>query len=299
MSDLYPFQGRHLDVNGFRMHVLDEGHGDTVVMLHGNPTWSFYFRNLILALRGDCRCIVPDHIGCGLSEKPSADNYPYTLERRVADLQALLASLDCDGDITLIVHDWGGMIGAAWAVQHPDRIARLVILNTGAFHIPAEKTLPWQLRLVRNTLLGPFLVRGLNAFCRGAVRTCCTRQLLPAEVRAGYLQPYDSWANRVAVLRFVEDIPLRPGDPSYDLVTKTQDGLFCLGDVPMLLCWGMRDFVFDRHFLAEWQRRFPKAEVHRFEDAGHFVLEDAQQEIVPLVQKFLKRGAAKFTGSVG
>ena len=151
MSDLYPFQGRHLDVNGFRMHVLDEGRGDTVVMLHGNPTWSFYFRNVVLALRGDYRCLVPDHIGCGLSEKPSADNYPYTLERRVADLDALLSSFDCGGDITLIVHDWGGMIGAAWAVQHPDRIARMVILNTGAFHIPPEKTLPWQLWLVRNT----------------------------------------------------------------------------------------------------------------------------------------------------
>src|SRR5204863_6484378 len=136
-----------------------------------------------------------------------------------------------------------------------------------------------------------FLVRGLNAFCRGAARTCCIRRPLPAEVRAGYLQPYDSWANRVAVLRFVEDIPLRPGDPSYDLVTKTQDGLSCLQDVPMLLCWGMRDFVFDRHFLAEWQRRFPKAEVHRFEDAGHYILEDAHQEIVPLVQQFLKRAA--------
>ena len=292
MSELYPFQGRYFDRHGNRLHYLDEGHGPPVVMLHGNPSWSFYYRNLVIALRGTHRCIVPDHIGCGLSDKPAADKYPYTLERRIADLDVLLDRLDVRDNITLIVHDWGGMIGSAWAVRHPERIARLVILNTGAFHIPAAKSLPWQLWLVRNTPLGPLLVRGLNAFCRGAARSCCTRRPMSAEVRAGFLEPYDSWANRVAVLRFVQDIPLRVGDPSYDVVTATQDGLTRLRDVPVLICWGMRDFVFDRHFLAEWQRRFPRAEVHRFEDAGHYVLEDAHKEIVPLVRRFLERESA-------
>ncbi len=287
MNQLYPFLGTRLDIGGFRLHCLDEGKGVPVVMLHGNPTWSFYYRNLVLALRDSYRCIVPDHIGCGLSDKPAANRYPYTLARRVEDLEAVLDRLDVRDPVTLIVHDWGGMIGLAWAVRHPERVARLVVLNTGAFHLPAGKRLPWQLWLVRNTPLGPLLVRGLNAFCRGAVRTCCTRRPMPADVRAGYLLPYDSWANRVGVLRFVEDIPLKPGDPGYDLVTATQDGLVRLQDVPMLLCWGMRDFVFDHHFLAEWERRFPKAEVHRFEDAGHYVLEDAGEEIVPLVGQFV------------
>jgi haloalkane dehalogenase len=110
---------------------------------------------------------------------------------------------------------------------------------------------------------------------------------MPAEVRAGYLAPYDSWANRIAVLRFVQDIPLRPGDPSYALISEVQDQLDRLLDVPMLICWGMRDFVFDRDFLQEWERRFPRAEVHSFADAGHYVLEDAAEEIVPLVRRFL------------
>ncbi|MBL8795817.1 MAG: alpha/beta hydrolase, partial [Planctomycetia bacterium] len=146
---------------------------------------------------------------------------------------------------------------------------------------------PWQLHLVRHTPLGPFLVRGLNLFCKGAVRSCVTRKPMNAEVRAGYLRPYDSWANRIAVLRFVQDIPLRPGDPGYDLVTETQDNLHRLTGMPMLIGWGLRDFVFDRHFLAEWERRFPAAEVHRFKDAGHYILEDAGEEILPLVRKFL------------
>jgi pimeloyl-ACP methyl ester carboxylesterase len=290
MNDLYPFQGRHLDIGGFRMHALDEGRGEPVVMLHGNPTWSFYYRNLVLALRGEYRCIVPDHIGCGLSEKPAADRYPYSLERRVADLDELLDRLEIEDKVTLIVHDWGGMIGCAWAVRNPVRISRLVILNTGAFHLPSAKKLPWQLWLVRNTPLGPLLVRGLNAFCRGAVHNCCARPM-PADVREGYLRPYDSWANRVAVLRFVQDIPLHPGDPSFDFVTATQDGLVRLRDVPMLICWGTRDFVFDRHFLAEWQQRFPRAAVHRFEDAGHYILEDAHDDIARLCLRFLRESA--------
>ncbi len=289
VSDLYPFHGKFVDVGGFRLHCLDEGSGPPVVMLHGNPTWSFYYRNVVLALRDSCRVIVPDHIGCGLSEKPGLDRYPYTLERRVSDLDALLEALEVRGPLTMIVHDWGGMIGLSWAVRHPGRVQRLVILNTGAFHLPPSKAFPWQLWLVRNTALGPLLVRGMNAFCRGAARWCVTRRPLSPYVRAEYLKPYDTWANRVAVLRFVQDIPLRTGDPGYDYVTATQDGLKALTDISMLICWGMRDFVFDVHFLEEWERRFPRAEVHRFADAGHYVLEDAGDEIVFLVRRFLSQ----------
>jgi haloalkane dehalogenase len=131
------------------------------------------------------------------------------------------------------------------------------------------------------------LVRGLNAFCRAAARVCCKRRPLSPEAREQYLAPYDSWAHRIAVLRFVQDIPIRPGDASYDLVTQTQDNLHRLRGVPMLICWGEQDFVFDQHFLGEWIERFPDAEVHRFADAGHYVLEDAAEEIIGLVQRFL------------
>jgi haloalkane dehalogenase len=287
-SSLYPFEGRFLYLDGIRYHYLDEGDGAPTVMLHGNPTWSFYFRNLVQALRDDYRVIVPDHIGCGLSDKPSDSVYDYTLARRVRDLELLIDHLGINRKLTLLVHDWGGMIGLAYAVRHLERIGRLVILNTAAFPLPATKRFPWQLRLCRAPGLGALLVRGLNLFCRGAAANCVVRQPLTPEVRAMYLRPYDSWRHRIAVHRFVEDIPLRAGDPSYPTLAETEKGLERLRDRPMLICWGERDFIFDLPFLAEWQRRFPAAEVHRFADAGHYVLEDAGAEIVELVKTFLK-----------
>ncbi len=279
--------GRDLERGGLRYHYLDEGEGEPVVMVHGNPTWSFYYRGLVEGLRSSYRTIVPDHIGCGLSDKPDDSRYDYTLESRIADLEALVEHLGLDGGLTLVVHDWGGAVGMGYATRHPEQVARLVILNTAAFHLPGTKTFPWPLWLCRDTPLGTYLVRGLNAFCRGTARIGCTRQPLPRDVRDAYCAPYDSWEHRIAVLRFVQDIPLRPGDRSYDLVTRMQDGLPRLAEVPTLIGWGMKDFVFDHHFLAEWVRRFPGAEVHRFARAGHYVLEDEGEQIVPLVRAFL------------
>jgi cis-3-alkyl-4-acyloxetan-2-one decarboxylase len=287
---LYSFASHFFDTgDGVRMHYLDEGQGPPVVMVHGNPTWSFYYRDLVRRLRDRYRCIVPDHVGCGLSDKPPADKYPYSLERRIVDLAALLDHLKVDRDVTLVVHDWGGMIGAAWAMRFPDRVKRLVVLNTAAFHLPAGKRLPLSLRIGRNTTLGVVLIRGLNVFCRAAVRWCVVRRPLPSAVRRMYLAPYDSWAHRIAVLRFVQTIPLKPSDPGYDIVTETERRLQLLHDRSMLICWGMQDFVFDADFLAEWERRFPAAEVHRFADAGHYILEDAGEEVGSRVEEFLNR----------
>jgi haloalkane dehalogenase len=284
----YPFASHYLDLGGPRYHYLDEGRGEPLVMLHGNPTWSFYYRNLVLGLHGSYRTIVPDHIGCGLSDKPDDSRYEYSLRQRVADLEALLEHLELRENLTLVLHDWGGMIGMAFAHRHPKRIKRLVILNTAAFPIPASKRLPWSLWWCRMPIVGSLLVRGLNAFSRGAVRYCVRKPLAP-DVREGYFAPYDSWRNRIAVLRFVQDIPLAPGDRGFDLVREVADGLHRFASLPMLICWGERDFVFDHPFLDEWHRRFPAAEVHRFPDAGHYVLEDAGAEILPLVRDFLRR----------
>jgi haloalkane dehalogenase len=288
-GSLYPFNGHYLPLaGGIRVHYLDEGQGQPVVMLHGNPTWSFYYRNLVLGLRDTFRCIVPDHIGCGLSDKPDDRRYVYTLRRRVEDLETLLQHLQLGEDLTLVLHDWGGMIGMAYAHRHPRSIRRLVVLNTAAFRLPASKRLPWSLRLCRTTAVGPLVVRGLNAFCRGAARHCVTRPL-PPSVRSAYLAPYDSWNHRIAVLRFIQDIPVVPSDPAHDLVAEVESGLPQFANVPMLLCWGLRDFVFDADYLQEWQRRFPKAEVHSFVAAGHYVLEDAGEQILPALLDFLHR----------
>ncbi|MDP6357193.1 MAG: alpha/beta fold hydrolase [Planctomycetota bacterium] len=286
VDDLYPFEGHYFERNGPRLHYLDEGEGDPVVMVHGNPTWSFYYRNVVLALRDTHRCIVPDHIGCGRSDKPDDSRYEYRLQSRIDDLEALLEHLDIRSRITFIVHDWGGMIGMGYMTKYPDRIKKIVVLNTSAFHLPSTKRFPLALWLGRNTHLGGFLIRRFNAFARVAAMVCCKRHPMPTVVKLGYLSPYDSWENRIATHRFVQDIPLKEGDPSYDLVTGIQEGLTELADRPMLICWGEKDFVFSVHFLDEWIRRFPDAVVHTYRDAGHYVLEDVE-EIIDHVKAFL------------
>lgn len=297
MHPSYPFKSHFLDLNGLKYHYLDEGRGEPVVMLHGNPTWSFYYRNLVKALRPDYRVIAPDHIGCGLSDKPADSYYSFTLQQRVDDLEALLDSLRLRRKITLVLHDWGGMIGMAYASRHPERIARLVILNTAAFHLPAGKRLPLALKIGRETQFGAFLIQGLNAFVLLAARLGCKRNPMSAELREAYAGPYKKWHDRLAVLRFVQDIPLQPDDPSYALVSEVDVGLHRLADRPMTICWGEKDFVFDRAFLAEWRRRFPQAEVHSFPDCGHYILEDARDEVIPIIQTFLQKHPGGASGA--
>ncbi len=279
--------GRDFDRDGLRLHYLDEGEGEPVVMVHGNPTWSFYYRNLVEALSGQYRTIVPDQIGCGLSDKPDDSRYAYTLKSRVDDLEALLDHLEVNQGITLVVHDWGGMIGMTYAARHPERIARLVVLNTGAFPLPVSKPFPIALWICRDTWMGTLLVRGANAFAAMAARIGCQRRPMSKSLRAAYTAPYHSWSSRIATLRFVQDIPLKPADRGFEIVENTAARLNLFSDVPVTIFWGLRDFVFDRHFLDEWVKRFPKAQVHRFEDCGHYILEDAADEIIPQIQAFL------------
>ncbi|QVL34853.1 alpha/beta fold hydrolase [Telmatocola sphagniphila] len=256
-------------------------------MVHGNPTWSFYYRDLVLKLRDRYRCIVPDHIGCGFSDKPSAASYGYSLKERIDDLEALLQSLNLSEKITLVVHDWGGMIGFGVVARHPEWFRRFVVLNTAAFRLPASKKLPLALKLGRQTRLGELLIRYGNMFCLQAARIGTKRKPLAPAVREGLLAPYDSPADRIAIARFVQTIPLKPGDPGYDLVESVESILPTLTDRPMFVGWGMKDFVFDHHFLTEWKKRFPAAEYQEFPDCGHYILEDARSELLESIPRFL------------
>jgi len=283
-SALYPFTSRFLELDGLRYHYLDEGHGAPVLMVHGNPTWSFYYRDLISALRGDRRVVVPDHIGCGMSDKPQ--EYPYQLRQHIDNLERLVLSLDLR-DITLVVHDWGGAIGFGMAVRHPERIRRMIIFNTAAFR---SSFMPWLLSVARVPVLGDILIRGCNAFAGLATRLAIHHhdRMTPA-VKAGYLAPYDSWANRIATLRFVQDIPTHPRHPSYTTLAEVEARLPLLADRPAMLIWGMRDWVFTPAFLAQWLSIYPHADVRRMHDAGHYVVEDAHERIVPWMRHFMTK----------
>ena len=295
----YPFTPQRFEVRpGIAMSYLDEGppaidgvQPEVVVMLHGNPSWSYYWRKLVLGLRDRYRCIVPDHVGMGLSDKPDDDpaadpHYRYTLQSRVDDVERLLQHLGITGPVTLAVHDWGGAIGFGWGLKHSSQIRRLVITNTAAFPLPRAKPLPRRLRLGRDSTIGTGLIRGLNAFAGGAARMGVVTPM-PRDVRRAYLAPYDSWTNRIATSRFVQDIPLGDGDAAWPLVQAIGRKLPEYADRPAFIGWGLRDFVFDHHFLAGFSAALPGAQVQAFEDAGHYVLEDKADVLVPAIRDFL------------
>jgi haloalkane dehalogenase len=307
----YPFTPRRFEVRpGIAMSYLDEGprDGEVVVMLHGNPSWSYYWRHLVLGLREPgsgkgYRCIVPDHVGMGLSDKPddardAVPRYDYTLQSRVDDLAALLDHLGIAGPVTLAVHDWGGMIGFGWALSHASQVQRLIITNTAAFPLPTAKPMPWQLSLGRDSRIGGAMIRAFNLFSAGA-SWLGVEHRMPRAVRRAYVAPYDTWANRISTLRFMQDIPLRAGDPAWPLVEEAGHRLPAFADRPVFIGWGLRDFVFDRHFLAGFTAALPDAEVRAFDDAGHYVLEDKHAVLVPAMRAFLDAHPITSWGAVG
>jgi haloalkane dehalogenase len=282
----FPESSSFLHAHGARQAYIDVGQGPPLVCVHGNPSWSYYYAPLIEALSGQHRMIVPDHIGMGRSDAPPPDRYDYHYGQRVADLSALLDSLALPEPITLVVHDWGGLIGLRYAVLHPQRIARLIILNTAAFPLLPGKKLPWTIGLTRNTKLGGWLARRHNAFARGAARFGVVHRLR-AEVRERLLQPYNDPAKRLSILNFVRDIPLRPSDRGHAELVDTAERLNLLKGKPTLLLWGLKDFVFDGDYLAEFRRRLPAAEVEARASAGHYILLDEPDFCVQRVRRFL------------
>jgi haloalkane dehalogenase len=285
---LYPFESQFVAIDGQRMHYVDEGRGPTLLLVHGNPAWSFHWRNLIVGLRAGHRLVAPDHIGCGLSDKPRS--YEYRLARHIDNLVEFVEKCDLT-EITLLAQDWGGAIGLGAALARPDRFGRFVLFNTAAFR---SSWMPWRIRICRTPLLGTLAIRSLNAFVRAALRMAIEkRERLTPTVRAGIAAPYDTWANRVAIDRFVKDIPMSPDHASYETLRRIEEGLPRLVNKPFQFIWGMRDWCFTPAFLDRFLAIYPHAEVHRLADAGHWVVEDAHERIVPLVEHFVASSSGR------
>jgi pimeloyl-ACP methyl ester carboxylesterase len=279
----YPFPSKFFNLDGLRYHYVDEGRGDTLLFVHGNPTWSFAWRHFIKDLSRDFRVVAIDHIGCGFSDKPQ--NYEYRLAKHIDNLSRFIAGLDLN-QITLLGHDWGGAIGMGVAGAMRERFARIVLFNTAAYR---SQRIPRRIAICRWPILGPIGVRGFNLFARAALTMAvCRHERMTPAVRAGYLAPYGNWRDRIAILRFVQDIPLVQAHPSYATLVTIEERLALFQKSPMLLVWGMRDWCFKPLFLEEFERRFPEAEVMRLPEAGHYVFEDAWEAIIPRLRTFLE-----------
>jgi haloalkane dehalogenase len=277
----YNFTSHFMEVGEHRLHYLDEGDGPVIVAVHGNPTWSFYYRNVIHNFSTRYRIIALDNMGCGLSDKPQ--NYDYSLAQHIENLTTVLRRLQIKR-CSLLVHDWGGAIGMGYAVRHPEAIEKIAILNTAAFR---SQKIPFRIALCRIPMLGALLVKGVNGFAWPATFMAVAKPLCSATKRA-YLMPYNSWKNRIAIHRFVQDIPLESSHPSYPALVEIEKGLKRLRDmeIPMAILWGGRDFCFTADFYDEWCRRFPSAEAHFFEDCGHYLLEDCRSEVLQRLEEF-------------
>lgn len=253
-------------------HVLDcnrHATGLTVVCVHGNPSWSYLWRELLAAAPSNVRVIAPDHLNMGYSDRTDADR---TLSDRIDDLGALTDALGIVGPVITIAHDWGGPISLGWAQRRIDQIRGLVLTNT-AVSQPSDSTPPWLITTAKSARVLRTVTQRTPAFIRGALRLSSPE---PApDIRAGFMAPYDTPERRAGIRAFVADVPLEPSHASFETLESVAAGLDQLAEVPACLFWGTRDPVFGEQYLHDFERRLPHAQVHRFSGASHFVTEDA------------------------
>ena len=262
------------------MHYLDEGQGPVILLLHGNPTWSYYFRSLVTRLRGAFRVIVPDYIGCGLSDHPVDAHF--RARDRVNHLHELLNHLRVE-QFSLVMHDWGGPIGTWLGLERLPHLQRIVYLNTTLTEI---ESLPNFIRLAANPLSGPLVTKHTATFLRWMTDFGVVRKL-PAATKALYLAPYRTAARRTAIWDFVNDIPFRRDHPTYADLLRIEGGLVRLRGIPMQIIWGLRDPCFHKEILSQIVRHFPDADVLEIADASHLVLEDAPELAGTTIEMFL------------
>jgi len=283
MSDLFPYPSQSYSLGQHSMSYVDVGSGNrTLLCVHGNPTWSFYYRSIVDRFSDRYRVIAVDHLGCGRSDKPPRDEFAYTLAAHRDNLVSLIDHLDLQR-VTLIAHDWGGAIGLSTLCQRRDRFERIVLLNTAAFPPPY---VPWRIAACRFPGLGTAAVRGMNAFARAAITMAMSRRRLDPSVAAGLLEPYDNWGNRVAIDAFVRDIPMNRSHPTHETLARLESELPSLAEMPSALIWGMKDWCFRPDCLERFQKHFRNAATHEISWANHYVVEDAPEEVLQVLDSF-------------
>jgi haloalkane dehalogenase len=281
----YPYAPRFYGACGFMMHYIDEGEGEHVLMLHGDPTWGYLWRKFIAALSRKRRVIVPDHMGMGKSDAP-AEPYPYLLRHHVANLEALVISLGLS-DITLIIHDWGGPVGLGFAVRHPHLVKRLVITNTWAFARWPGAPFPKLIEMIRSPRGEQFVLEKNGYVARAMAGTVNYPEKLTPEVMSAYLAPFPTPESRKALLCWSRDITVGEGDASWDDMKRIEDSLHLFSNIPVLIVWGMLDPVLPPDVLEMWKSVYPRAQVREIPDASHFLQEDAPDAVLEAIVEFL------------
>jgi haloalkane dehalogenase len=282
---LFPFAPHFVDVGGFPLHVVDEGAGDPILLVHGDPTWGLLWRALVGPLSARHRVIVPDHAGMGKSGAPPGVA-GYTLADRIGHLERLVLALDL-ARVTIVVHDWGGPVGLGVAVSHPERISRVVLTNTWAHASWPGAPFPRLVELVRSDR-GERFVLDRNGWIEAALRGTTARpELITEQLLAAYLAPFPTRESRLPLVCWSRDIPVRPGDRSWETMRGVEAALAVLADLPVLIVWGMRDPVLPPSVLELWRCTYPEATVVELPDAGHFLQEDAPDRLLPALAAFL------------
>jgi len=282
---LYPFESRYIDVDDGRMHYVDEGSGETLLMLHGTPTWSFLYRQLIAGLRDRYRVIAPDHLGSGLSEKPTG--YSYRPADQARNLQTFIEKLGLK-DITLFVHDFGGPIGLSYALDHIDNVQRLVLFNTWMWALRGDR----QTAIVAGILgsaLGRFMYRYLDAEFRVIVPSVFPNWArVDPSIKEHYRKPVDEANGTTIAWTYAHEL-LQSSAWFETLWAKHE----VLRDVPVLLLWGMKDQAFGPRQLTRWRTVFSQPVIHEFPATGHFVPEEQGANLLPMIQEFLRSTATQ------
>jgi haloalkane dehalogenase len=276
----YPFESHHFEVAAGNLHYVDEGSGPPIVMVHGNPTWSYLYRKLIKRLRPEYRCVAMDHLGFGLSDKPK--DWSYLPADHARNLTALIEGLGLQ-HITLAVQDWGGPIGLSYAVAHPENIARIIIMNTWAWPVNRD---PYYIAFSGfvGGPIGRMLIRRYNFFARTIMRQAFgDKHKLTLAAHAHYLRALAAPEDRTGCLVLPKQII-----GSTPWLGRLWDNISTLNGKPKLIVWGMKDIAFREKELKRWERTFPEARSIRLSSVGHFVQEEAPDALAEAVVPFLK-----------
>lgn len=290
-NETWPYEPRWFASADGAMHYIDEGsrHGRPVVLVHGNPTWGYLYRHFVPPLvDAGYRVIVPDHLGFGRSDKPD-DADLYRVPRHSDRLIALLDSLDLT-DATVVVQDWGGPVGLSWPASRPDRVRSLYIMNTFAHRPPPGTKVPTILKIVRAPVVGELAVKALHGFVKQLLFRAIRPDRLDDDSRAAYLAPHPSFASRTAVLVFPRESPESPTGAVADFLDSVHQGLAVYKERPVAFAWGKHDPVFPPSVYERlWKKDFPEAPILWLDRAGHFLQEDAPEQIVPHLLEHLAR----------